>query len=93
MNLTTEQLDKIEEAAALFLTPYDIAILLDINTDDFIQIIHNPDCEPTKRYNKGKTIAKFEIRKNIVENAKKGSTSAQDLIKQYMIDQDKAERK
>jgi hypothetical protein len=78
---------KIEEYAGYFLSFKEIASLVDIDADIFT----DTDSDEYKAYFKGKTLAKLEIRKNIVKLAKHGSPQAEQLADKYISDQELSE--
>ncbi len=86
MELTEKQLDLVEEYAAAFLTFREIAVLLGVNVYAFQNTMKDKDSPAFYRYYLGKTRAKFEIRKNIVDMAKKGSPQAEELTLSLMND-------
>ncbi|HNS47834.1 MAG TPA: hypothetical protein PKH94_11390 [Bacteroidales bacterium] len=86
MELTDEQLALVEEYAAAFLTFREIAVLIGVNVYQFCELMNDKDSPAFYRYFVGKTRAKFEIRKNIVDMAKKGSPQAEELTLSLMND-------
>ena len=86
MELSEEQLALVEEYAAAFLTFREIAVLLGVNVYHFLEVMKDKDSPAYYRYFLGKTRAKFEIRKNIVDMAKKGSPQAEELTLSLMQD-------
>lgn len=86
MELTDEQLGLVEEYAAAFLTFREIAVLLGVNVYAFLELMKDKDSPVYYRFFLGKTKAKFEIRKNIVDMAKKGSPQAEELTLSLMHD-------
>lgn len=93
MNLTEAQLTEIEELAGLFLEPEEIAILLDLDPDEFQNCIRKKKGLAWKYYFRGKTESKKMIHQNIVKMAKHGSPQAEDMASQMMINQETAERR
>lgn len=93
MNLTEVQLKDIEELAGLFLDPEEIAILMDLDVDEFHEAIRRKKGNAWKHYFKGKTESKRAIHENIVKMAKHGSPQAEDMAKQMMITQETSERR
>lgn len=86
MELTDEQLALVEEYAAAFLTFREIAVLIGVNVYQFCELMNDKDSPAFYRYFVGKTRAKYEIRKNIVDMAKKGSPQAEDLSQALIHD-------
>ena len=93
MNLTEVQLKEIEELAGLFLEPEEIAILLDLNENEFQESIRRKKGLAWRHYFKGKTESKRAIHENVVKMAKHGSPQAEDMANQMMINQETAERR
>lgn len=93
MNLTDIQLKEIEENAALFLEPEEIAVLMDLDTDEFIEQLQLKKGAVYQAYFRGRTTSKKEILENVVKMAKHGSPQAEDLAKQFMDKQLMAEKR
>jgi hypothetical protein len=91
MNLSDEQLQKVEEYASCFLPWQQIAILLELNESEFKEELINKGSPIYKHYFKGKTVSAFEINKNMVRLAKLGSPQAELLIKDEINKQLNAE--
>lgn len=78
MDLNQEQIAEIEQLAALFFTPKEILIVMGI----FIQEISGAqiaDPNFSLAFQRGKLKSEAEVRKSIIELAKKGSAPAQIL--------------
>jgi len=73
MNLTTDQLSLIEEYASNLMTWAEISILLDIHDGSLIEEFMNKNSQAYRAYEKGKVKTFLAIRKNIVEDAKRGA--------------------
>lgn len=86
MELTEEQLGLVEEYASAFLSFREIAVLIGVNVYQFCEMMNDKDSPAFYRYFRGKTRAKYEIRKNIVDMAKKGSPQAEDLSQALIRD-------
>ncbi len=86
MELTEEQLGLVEEYASAFLSFREIAVLIGVNVYQFCEMMNDKDSPVFYRYFRGKTRAKYEIRKNIVDMAKKGSPQAEDLSQALIRD-------
>jgi len=93
MNLTEEQLKEIERLAGLFLEPGEIAVLLNIDAENFLHGLDMKKGDLYTAYFRGKTISKKEILENVVKMAKHGSPQAEDLVKQFMDKQILAEKR
>ncbi len=85
MNLDKDILTKISEMASALMQPREIAILLDIDADDFEHHVnHNPSGDPALYYFKGRLQTKLELRQKIVQLAKAGSPQAEVLADKYI---------
>lgn len=85
--MNDELLLKIEEYAGYFLTFKEIASLTGIEAEVF----NDEESNEYRAYFKGKTLAKLEIRKNIVKLAKHGSPQAEQLADKFISDQELSE--
>jgi acyl-CoA hydrolase len=92
MTLSFEQLDLVEEYAGLFLTPAEIAVLIEVDRVPFCAAIAAETAPMFDRYLLGKTNKKKEIREKVVLLATKNSPAAQELTEKYMKDQELDER-
>lgn len=92
MNLTEEQLEQVYENAALFLSPEEIAVLIDADVHQFMAEIKLKKGPVYLRYMKGKTESKKAIRENVLKMAKHGSPQAEDLAEKYISEQKIAEK-
>ena len=80
MNYTDEELQSIEDMAALFFSLKDIAIILEKDVEDFTAEINLEEGLAYSRYKKGWIGAEIEVRKSIMESAINGSSPAQVMI-------------
>lgn len=87
MSLTIDQLEKVEEYAAQFLTYQDIAILLKVDVNKFISRVTERNSLEWLAYERGKITSKAEIRRNIVKLAKHGSSQAEAMVEKFIDDQ------
>ncbi len=86
-----EILSQIELLAGLFFTIEEIAIRLDINEQELRREIRGKRTERAKAYWNGKLTQLIELRKSIVEYAKKGSNQADIIITELIIKQNQTE--
>ena len=93
MTLTDQQLADIEELAGLFLTPNEIAILLDLDFDSFIQSLQNKKSPAYKHYFRGKTTSKKTIRQKVIKMAHHGSPQAEEMANEYIATQNLFEKR
>lgn len=92
MNLNKDQLQEVFDHAALFLSPEEIAVLLDLDIVQFIAEIKSKKGTIYLQYMKGKTQSKKAIRENVLKMAKHGSPQAEDLAEKYIAEQKIAEK-
>lgn len=79
MDLTAEQLEKVEEYAGLLFSPEEIAIVLEIDAIQFNQLVKDNTHIAFKKYQRGLLLAKAKINKSIMLHAEQGSNTAQEL--------------
>lgn len=79
MELTTEQLEKVEELAGLLFSPKDIAIYLEVDHIELTSLILDSVSPAHKKYQRGLLLAKAKINKSIMLHAEQGSNTAQEL--------------
>jgi len=87
MILTDEQLREIEELSGLFLSPREIAILMDLNGEWFADSILSCSGPAYMAYFKGKTLSKKMIHENVIKMAKHGSPQAEELARDMIVQQ------
>lgn len=87
MILTDDQLREIEELSGLFLSPREIAILMDLDGDRFAEIILAGNGKAYQAYFKGKTKSKKMIHENVIKMAKHGSPQAEELAREMIVQQ------
>lgn len=87
--LTEEDLKEINELAALFFSPREIAIMQELPVDDFISFCTMPEMKVYQAFHSGRLQSEVDLRKSIIKLAKSGSSPAQtmslDLLKQSKI--------
>lgn len=93
MNLTDEQLQEVEELAGLFLNPEEIAVLMGIDGEAFMELVSMKSGPVYLAYFKGKTASKKEIHANVVKMAKHGSPKAEELAREMIVQQNSAEKR
>lgn len=77
MKFTEEQVNEIEDLAAVNYTIRQIAMYLDIPLCDITSEFDNPESEFRYHYERGQLIAQFKIDKANLDSAKKGNITAQ----------------
>ena len=93
MNLSDEKLREIEELSGLFLSPEEIAVLLDIDATEFSEAIIKRKEPAWLAYFKGKTLVKKEIHANVIKMARHGSPQAEEMARSMIQEQNIAERR
>ncbi len=89
MNVTdNEILDRIREMAGHFLSVREIAYLVKVDFMLLYQDIHLPGTPAHLAYHEGRTSAKYEIRKKVLQLAKMGSPQAEALAEKYIEEQE-----
>lgn len=79
MSYTDEQLEKIEEFAQLQFLPAQIAIIIGVDESTLENEVEN-NSPAKKAFLRGQLKAEAEVRKSILDMAKRGSTPAQKQI-------------
>ena len=86
MFLTVEQLEQTEQLASLLLAPGEIAIVLAVDTDEFLDELLYESSDTYKAYQRGKLRTKAELHKTILTQAKQGSGPAQTMAARILLD-------
>lgn len=86
MKYSTEQLATIEQMAALYITPTEIAITLDLPEEEFKSDIALADSPARRAYLKGKISQKIETRKQMAMLARVGSPAALEMSERALLD-------
>lgn len=86
MNFTDEQLAEIELMGSCFFTYKDIAVLLEVDPKELKEILEDQNSEVYKSYEKGRLKSELEVRKSVVDLAKRGSSQAQEMVLKYITD-------
>ncbi len=86
MNLTPEQEQELSELAASFLTPREIAIILDVDFEEFFDEI-KANTKISRLYHKPILLRKAKIRGKILSLAEMGSPPAQTMANEFMKEQ------
>ena len=77
IELTDDLLDQIEEMASLMLNKNDISTMLELDPDEFLEIMEDKSGQAYKRYQTGRMKTITQTRKSIFELAANGSSPAQ----------------
>lgn len=86
MIYSAEQLETIKQMAALYITPTEIAITLDLPEEEFKSDIAMADSAARKAYLKGKLSQKIETRKQMAMLARVGSPAALEMSERALLD-------
>lgn len=89
--MNQEQLDQIEQYAALLLTVSDIALLMDLDEDWLREVVRLKVSPVAKAYHKGKLSTVVKLRESVLKFAEKGSPQAEQLADSYLQKQKRSE--
>lgn len=92
MELTREQIERIEELASFFIPIDEIACLLEIDTLQFRKQALKQGSDIALAYQRGKLRSKVAIYRSVVKMAEMGSPQAQKDVIAFMVAQSKNER-
>ena len=88
MILNEEQLSLVEEYASSLISAGEITVLLGMGEDEsaiFCEIVKNHRNSPIYiSFNRGRLTTKYELRKKVIDLAKRGSPAAQPIAEKYM---------
>ena len=91
MEISADILNEIYEKSGLFFSAEEIAIMLDLDIDDFKKEMRNKKSEVFKAYSKGKLESISLVRANIKELVVAGSLGADAQFINFKRDQDISE--
>ena len=80
MEYTPDELQTIEDMAALFYSYKEIAIVLEVNVEEFKALMRLEEGNAYSRYQKGWITSDMSIRKSLLESAVNGSSPAQMML-------------
>ena len=80
MNYTSDELQTIEDMAALFYSYKEIAIVLEVDVEEFKALMRLEEGNAYSRYQKGWITSDMSIRKSLLESAVNGSSPAQMML-------------
>jgi len=93
MKFSKEQIEQIEDLAALNFTFKQVAMYLDIPIELFYTLYNEKDSELRYHFDRGQLLAKAHIDMSMLDSAKKGNITAQQLYdkraKQNKLDEAK----
>lgn len=77
MNLSEDDLSKLEQLAAACMKVSEICMVMEIDEDEFRSELENKSSSIYKSHQKGYLETKFQVNRKIIELAKAGSSPAQ----------------
>jgi hypothetical protein len=80
MKFTDQQLKEIEDYSKLFFSPSDIALIIEVDEEQFLNEIAVKTSPAGKAFYTGKLLAEVILRKSIFDLAEAGSSPAQNLL-------------
>lgn len=83
--LNEEQLKTLEEMGGNFFNIQDCAIVLQVSPTELKELIKDNNTEEHKRYHKGRLLNELELRKSIIQLAKRGSNPAQKMLLDILL--------
>lgn len=79
IDITAEELLEVENLAALYFTPKEIALQLELKADEVIQAMDDEGSSFYQKFHCGRLQSEVELRKSIIKLAKSGSSPAQTM--------------
>jgi hypothetical protein len=92
MELSKDEIKKIEEMAGLFFTIEEIAEFLALPTRELSIEIRRRGTPISEAYWQGKYAKMIELRKKVVDYAQKGSSQADNLVDKFLKNQQMFEK-
>jgi len=77
--LTDKDFEDIKNMAELFFTPREIALMMEVSCEIFIDECANPDTKLFNAFQSGRLQSELDLRKSIIKLAKSGSSPAQTM--------------
>jgi len=91
MQYSAQQLEKIKELASQLMRAEHIALLIEVNLEDFKRHIKHKGSQAYIAYETGKAETILELRKQELKLAKLGSPLAVEMVHKFIIDQEQNE--
>lgn len=91
MQLTPEDIEKVKEYAAMFLTLDDIAVLICRDPEEIREAFLDKSSEFHKAYRIGQVTSKLTLRRPVIKLAEHGSPQAELLADKYISEQSMSE--
>ena len=88
MQYSQEQLEKIKELAGLLMRPDHIALLTQIDVEEFKRNLKHKTSEVYIAYETGRANTILELRSQELKLAKLGSPAAVEAVQKFIIDQE-----
>ena len=85
-NYSDKQLQEITNLAALFLSPKEIAVMMEWDEDLFLNDVKKVGNAAYVAYQKGRLQSEVDIRTSVIKMAKAGSTPAQAMALKFLSD-------
>lgn len=82
MNLSETELEVVTDLAGLFYSPREVAIVLEINVEDFVTAVDAGCGSIYRAYMKGYFKGDIELRRSVMESALHGSSPAQAMLRE-----------
>jgi len=83
---SNDLLKQITDLAALFFTPREVAMMLELDVEHFIWVCDlTPDHEGYKAFHSGRLQSEVDLRKSVIKLAKSGSSPAQTLALDMLL--------
>ncbi|MEP7111198.1 MAG: hypothetical protein ABI760_24595 [Ferruginibacter sp.] len=84
-DISPDEFEEIKKLAALFYTPRDIAIILEIDIALFVEGCFEEGSPTWQYFNAGRLLSETELRAAIMKLAKAGSSPAQTMATQMLM--------
>lgn len=78
-SLNDDEVKQVEELAAVFFTPKEIAIIMQLNIIDVDEAMEDDEAAFYLAFQKGRLQSEYDLRKSIAKLAKSGSSPAQTM--------------
>lgn len=82
MNLNETELETVQELASLFYSPSEVAVVLEVDQDDFVSVIRSGGGDVYRAYMKGYFEGDIDLRRSIKDSALHGSSPAQAIMRE-----------
>lgn len=86
MDYEPNQLEKVEQLASIYMPITDIALIIEVDPSELRADIADNLTEVSRRYRKGKALAKVQLRDQEMKLAKVGSPLALENVQRNLLD-------